>query len=123
MVSVIAASAITAAPWTWLGVGFALTVLALSAIGLMFASRSPGWGPRHHVAKAAGALVSRGVLAFTYFPVMGEVAAMPKYVHNGVLLVVVVIVSGLAAWRAGMGLRDVVRGDSAYRCRSPAVRE
>ncbi len=44
---------------------------------------------RHAAALATGALLSRGVLAFTYFPVVGENAAVAKYAHNVVMLAIV----------------------------------
>jgi hypothetical protein len=102
LLSFTAATTITAAPESWPGALLAITILILGATALAVSSRASGWDVRHEVAVAAGALVSRGVLAFTYFPLMGEVAPIPKYVHNGVLLGIVVAISILAWSRTGL---------------------
>ena len=80
-------------PW------FAVCVVLLSAAGVLVhrASRSPGWGDRHVLAVAAGALLPRALLAFTYFPLLGEVGAPAKYGHNTVLLVLVATACAVAA--------------------------
>lgn len=102
VVSFVAASAFIIVPETWLGVGVAGGVLVVGAVCLARASRASGWDVRHHVAVAAGALLSRALLAFTYFPVIGDVASTPKYLHNTVLLVAIVVLWMLAARRAGL---------------------
>jgi hypothetical protein len=71
------------------------------------AARSCAWTVQHVVAVAAAAVLTRAVLAFTYFPVIGEVSAIRKYGHNLVLLLAVLAVSVLAA-RAAAG-RNLVR--------------
>lgn len=99
VLSVVGATVVTAASETWLGVVLALTVLGFAVVALVAASRSADWGERHQLAVAAGALTSRALLAFTYLPVMGVVSPTAKYAHNAVLLGLVVLLSGLAAWR------------------------
>ncbi|NAZ76598.1 hypothetical protein GTQ99_14395 [Kineococcus sp. T13] len=78
---------------------FAGCAVLLTAAGVLLlrASRSPGWGDRHVLAVAAGALLPRALLAFTYSPLLGEVAAPAKYAHNTALLVLVAGVCVLAA--------------------------
>jgi hypothetical protein len=98
--SLIGVAMMTGAPENWPGALFAVTVLGAGGLALARVSVRPDWSIRHHVAVAAGAVISRGVLAFTYFPVMGEVPATRKYAHNIVLLAIVVTVSLVAAQRA-----------------------
>ena len=45
---------------------------------------------------AVGALLSRGVLAFTYYPLLGETSAVRKYAHNVTMLAIVVALGWLA---------------------------
>ena len=47
------------------------------------------WTLEHVAAIATGALLARGALAFTYYPVVGETSAAQKYAHNVVMLAVV----------------------------------
>ncbi len=100
LLSVLTASTITAVPETWPGAAFAFLLLALGAAGLAAISRWSGWDLRHEVAVASGALVSRGVLAFTYVPLLGEVTPTAKYLHNAVMLGIVAVIAILAASRA-----------------------
>jgi hypothetical protein len=82
---------------TWL---LTLVGLAARSGGIWLVGRQAralGWSPRHVVALAAGALLSRAGLAFAYFPLTGTVAAGPKYAHNVAMLALVLVVSGLAA--------------------------
>jgi hypothetical protein len=98
--SLVAASVVTAAPESWTGVGLAVGVLALAGACLAHASRAAAWDARHGVSVASGALVSRGILAFTYYPVVGDVAATPKYLHNLALFVAMAAIGMLALRRA-----------------------
>ncbi|WP_338446310.1 hypothetical protein V5F89_00460 [Pelagerythrobacter marensis] len=88
----------------WLGVvvGLGSTILILAMI-IRLRMRFV-WTPRHSAAVALGYLLSRGVLAFTYFPLLGEVAPLPKYLHNAAMLAVV-LTAGVIALRVG-GSRD-----------------
>jgi hypothetical protein len=47
------------------------------------------------VALAAGAVLSRALLAFTYDPPIGDVSAPRKYAHNAGILAGAIIVSRL----------------------------
>ena len=91
-----AASILTLAPSTWAGVALSGAVLAASGALLVRASRQDGWGVRHVLSVAAGAVLSRALLAFTYYPVIGEVSPARKYAHNAVMLVLVGLVIALA---------------------------
>jgi hypothetical protein len=96
----VAATLHAMAPETWTGVAQAVVVLALGGGLLLRASFSPGWGLAHAAAVACGALLSRALLAFTYYPLIGEVSATRKYAHNVVMLALVTAVSGYAIRRA-----------------------
>ena len=48
-------------------------------------------------------MVARGLWAFAYFPLLGDVSAGPKYAHNVIMVLVVL----LAGWVA-LSRRDVV---------------
>ncbi len=87
---------------TWTGVAINIGVTGLIAIAVAHAARRPDWGARHAAAVGLGFLLCRGLLAFTYFPLVGEVSAVRKSSHNAVMLAVV----GLAGWLA---LRRVSR--------------
>lgn len=79
-------------------VGFAFNVATTAAIGALvwWQAQRPGWDARHIAAVALAFLVSRGVLAFTYFPLIGQVEPFAKYAHNVTMLMVVLI----AGWFA-----------------------
>ncbi len=83
-------------PETWLGV--LVGVVATCAVGacVLVASRRSGWSVRHSAAVGLGFLLVRGLSAFLYYPLLGEVAAGPKYAHNVVMLAAVL----LAGWFA-----------------------
>jgi hypothetical protein len=83
-------------PENWLG--FAAGVAATTAVGLamLVAARRTRWSPRHAAAVGLAFLLVRGVLAFTYFPLTGDVAPGPKYAHNVVMLVVILVAGWLA---------------------------
>jgi hypothetical protein len=82
----------------------AVLIAAASAVVLAAAARRRGWGVAHVAAAGAGALVSRGVLAFTYFPLVGETAPLGKYTHNVVMLGIVGAMGAYAVARARDGL-------------------
>jgi hypothetical protein len=94
-------SAIGLVPETWTGVAITTTVLAAGAALLVHAARSADWSVRHAAAVATGALLSRGVLAFFYYPVVGETTAVRKYAHNVTMLAIVVALGWLALRRRG----------------------
>lgn len=90
------------APPTWAGVVVASMVLVAAALLLRRAARSPGWGLRHVVAVATSAVLTRAVLSFTYYPVVGHVSALRKYGHSTVLLLLTGAICVLAlrsSWR------------------------
>jgi hypothetical protein len=99
-VSFAAATLLAIAPSTWLGVALSAAVLLLSGFLLVRTSRSDGWRTTHVVAVAAGAVLSRGIVAFSYYPVIGEISAGRKYAHNVVMLLIVGLVIALAFRRA-----------------------
>jgi hypothetical protein len=81
---------------TWTGVAINIGITAVIAIAMTHAARRPGWGAGHAAAVGLGFLLCRALLAFTYFPLVGEVSAARKYSHNVVMLAVL----GLAGWLA-----------------------
>ncbi len=81
--------------------------LALNAalcVVIVRAVRRGGWSPWHSAAVATACLAVRGLLAFTYFPLIGEVEPGPKYAHNAVMLAVVVLAAEFA-WRGSGRIR------------------
>jgi hypothetical protein len=94
-------AAVQSVPGTWLGLGLALGITVVAAVAIAALSRSSRWSQRHVVAIAAGALTADAVLAFTYFPLIGDVPALHKYLHNAVMLVLVLGVGAAAAAHAG----------------------
>jgi hypothetical protein len=77
-------------PDNWLGVVAGVLSSAAIGVGVLLASRRYEWEPRHCAAVAVAYLSVRGLLAFTYFPLIGDVAAGPKYAHNVAMLSAVV---------------------------------
>ena len=55
-----------------------------------------GWDVQHIAAVALGFLLCRGLLAFTYYPLVGEVEAFPKFAHNVVMLGLVCVAGAFA---------------------------
>ncbi len=88
--------AATRVPETWTGVAITTTVFAAGTALLVHASRSADWSVRHPAAVAVGALLSRGALAFFYYPVIGETSPLRKYAHNATMLAIVVVLGWLA---------------------------
>jgi hypothetical protein len=82
--------------------GLAFNAAVTGALGALvwWRARQPGWTVRHIAAVALAFLVSRGALAFTYFPLAGQVEAPAKYGHNIVMLLIVLI-AGWFALRPG----------------------
>ncbi len=78
-------AAYSLAPETWAGAAIAFAVAALALVLLARHASTL----EHVVVIASGALVARGLLAFTYYPVVGETSAAQKYVHNVVMLAVI----------------------------------
>jgi drug/metabolite transporter (DMT)-like permease len=85
---------------TWLGLGLAALVVVASGWLLARAARGPDWGVAHVAAVATGVLLSRGALAFLYYPVVGETSAERKYAHNVVMLLIVAAAGAYAIRRA-----------------------
>jgi hypothetical protein len=82
-------------------------VLVVGGAVVARAARASGWTSRHVVALAAGAVLSRALLAFTYDPLIGDVSAPRKYLHNATLLAGLVVVSSLAARSGSIAGRPV----------------
>lgn len=96
----VAATVHAVMPDNWVGTAGALLIAAAAAAGLARAARGSAWGLPHCAAVATGVLVSRGVLAFTYYPVVGHTSAAAKYAHNVGMLALVVAVGAYAARRS-----------------------
>ena len=99
-VSFLVASVHSAAPETRAGFAVALLAAATGGWLLMRAARSRDWGIEHIAAVGTGALLSRGALAFLYYPVVGETSAGQKYAHNVVMLLIVTAAGAYAIRRA-----------------------
>lgn len=84
----------------WVGVSFDMATTAIVAALIWWWARQPGWSFQHTAAAGLAFLLSRGALAFTYFPLIGEVDAVPKYAHNAIMMAVV-LVAGSFALRHG----------------------
>ncbi len=104
--SFVLASVQAAMPETWRGVAGAVAATAAAGLLLWRASRRDGWTLAHAAGVAAGVLLSRAVLAFSYYPVIGEVSAARKYSHNVAMLLVAVTVGIVAVRRAGADSKD-----------------
>ncbi|GAB4084043.1 hypothetical protein GCM10028784_06730 [Myceligenerans cantabricum] len=83
---------------TWAGFAVGAAVTALTGVALLLAARHYDWTARHAAAVALAFLVVRGGLAFLYFPLLGDVAPGPKYLHN-VAMLTLVLLAGWAALR------------------------
>jgi hypothetical protein len=88
-------------PPTWPGVAIWAGVLVAGLAGLGIAGTRAGWTLRHSAAVGFGVLLERGLMAFTYDPLLGEVSAAAKYGHNVVMLLVVLAAGVLALRRSG----------------------
>lgn len=76
----------------------ALLVLIVFAALIARWSTAPGWGPRHVLAVASGALIAIGAVAFTLQPI-GHVPTAAKYATNCVLLLLLLAVLATAEHR------------------------
>lgn len=83
-------------PATWLGVIVAVISTATVAVLILLAARTRAWTIRHTAAVGAAFLLERGLLAFTYFPLIGDVGPGPKYAHNVVMFLVILLATWLA---------------------------
>lgn len=92
--SFLAAATSSVAPETWAGVAIVAAVLLTAA--LLLARCAHTWRLEHVAAAATGALLARGALAFTYYPVVGQTSAAQKYAHNVVMLAIVVAAGAYA---------------------------
>ncbi|GAA1486645.1 hypothetical protein [Brachybacterium fresconis] len=99
LTAVVAAVVPDLVPPTWPGVAGAVAVSAGFGIALLLAARRRRWSIRHAAAVAVGFLLARGLLAFTYFPLSGEVSPAAKYTHNAVMLLVVLFAGAVALRR------------------------
>jgi hypothetical protein len=88
------------APPTWAGVTLTALTLVAGCAFVFRASGSPGWSLQHVVALAAAAVLTRAVLSFTYFPVIGDVSALGKYGHSTVFLIAMATICLLASRRS-----------------------
>ncbi|MGD9960721.1 hypothetical protein [Nocardioides sp.] len=77
----------------------ALTALGAGVVVWRWSHRE-AWSQRHVLALASGAVVAAGCFAFWTTPI-GDVSQFEKYGHNSALLAGVVLLSLVAAWRAG----------------------
>ncbi len=97
-VALVLAAVQSFSPETWLGVATTTVSLVAMLWYLLRYGTRPGWTRRHAVAFALGALLHRALLAFTYYPLVGETSAAQKYGHN-VAMLVIVVAAGAVAWR------------------------
>ena len=104
-----------AVPETW--IGFAIAIAAMSSAGILLARMATrsGWNQRHVAAVGVGFLLTRGLLAFLYFPLVGEVSAKRKYAHNVLTLVVVGVAGWLALRAENHDMERIDRHDSTER--------
>lgn len=96
----VAACALELLPAGWLGSAGAAAVLIAIGSALLAWSRRRAWGLPQEVGAASGFVLSRALLAFTYFPIFGEVEVVPKFVHNGVLLAGIALICMVGYRRA-----------------------
>lgn len=83
---------------TWIGFWQGLSATLVVGTAVLILSRRTEWSIRHTAAVGVAFLLVRGGLAFTYFPLLGEVAAVPKYAHN-VVMILIVLGAGWIALR------------------------
>ncbi|CAM4165153.1 hypothetical protein GCM10009799_51030 [Nocardiopsis rhodophaea] len=81
-----------------------LAVTGGFGIAILVTARTRGWSLRHSAVVAFAFLLVRGLLAFTCLPLIGDVAPVPKYAHN-TILILVVVATGWLAVRRGAGDR------------------
>jgi hypothetical protein len=83
----------------WLALLLGVVTTGGVGAGIVLAGRRWGWSVRHSAAVGLAFLLVRGGLAFTYFPLIGDVEPVPKYLHNVVMIVVVIIAGAFALRR------------------------
>lgn len=98
-VALLAGSIPSFATESWGGVLMSAAVTGGFGIAILVAARTWGWSLRHSATVAFAFLLGRGALAFTYFPLLGDVAAVPKYAHNTVMILAVIAAGWLALRR------------------------
>ncbi len=94
LVSLTIATAYNLMPQSWLGVAGSVTVLLIAGFVLTRTSRTHRWSPAHIAIVGAAPLLLTAALAFTYDPLIGEVPTVAKYVHNSVMLLIVLATLG-----------------------------
>lgn len=90
-------------PATWLGTAIAAAFTAVAAVVVARWSSASAWTIRHTAAIALGVLLARGLAAFTYLPLIGDVSGPRKYTHNVVMLLVVLAAGYVALRRSRAG--------------------
>ncbi|ATQ44973.1 hypothetical protein CSW64_10975 [Caulobacter mirabilis] len=118
VVAFVLATAANLAGEGWLGFAVGVSATALIAALAGWGGGRPAWSIRHAAAVGMGFLLSRGVLAFTYYPLAGEVGAVAKYTHNVVMLGLVLAAGGFALSRRGtsdLGVRAGAHGSGEGR--------
>jgi hypothetical protein len=100
-------------PATWLGTAGAVAALAALGVAAARLSRRRGWGARHRLALAAGALLAYAWIAFLVEP-LGDVPVGAKLAHNLTLalgVVVLIALAGRATGRAAATPAPAARAD------------
>ncbi|GAA1488197.1 hypothetical protein [Brachybacterium sacelli] len=101
--ALVAAAAPDFVPPTWPGVAGAVAITAGFGVLLLLSVRRRRWGISQTAAVGLGFLLARGLMAFTYFPLIGDVSAAAKYAHSAVMLLAVLVAGALAlSPRAGV---------------------
>ncbi len=98
VLSLFAALSLDFLPNSWPGDAGKIAVLVGSFLVVARLSRSQRWGPRHVVALATGALMTRAISAFLIVP-LGDVPLTAKYAHNTFFLLGAAILGGWIIWR------------------------
>lgn len=124
-ITIVAAAIPDLTGYGWPAVFLGVLATAAVGVGILVARRRWDWSIRHSAAVGLGYLLVRGGLAFSYFPLAGEVEPLPKYLHN-VVMIVVVLIAGLIALRpprstvsSAGGRTDPAAGRSPLRGGSP----
>lgn len=96
VMSTVLALVVGLASETWGGVAWAFTWLGIGVVGFVAYTRVCRWSVAHIAALGGGFLMSRGALAFTYFPLAGDVEPLAKYLHNTIAFLFVLLLVLLA---------------------------
>lgn len=94
------ATAVALPPDTWPGFALLTTTAVAGLAWLTWSARTRRWTMAAAAAAGFGALASRGLLAFLYEPLVGEVPLPAKLAHNAVMLLVVSTFGTIAVRRA-----------------------